>query len=100
MTVHKNSLASYKTGIKDSFKNRSQQIFEVLYFGRKKMTDYEILQVFKAGSDNRNLIAPRVTGMVDEGVLEEVGTKIEHGRPVRICAVKWLVEEKQQVELF
>jgi len=98
--IHKNSLESYIEGTKGMFKNRSQLIFEVYFFGSKELTDREVLRILKPGSDNLNYCQPRITEMVQDGAFEECGTKIEGGRKVRICRVKQPAEQRQQTQLF
>jgi len=96
--THKNSLAAYQEGCKFSFKSRAQSIFEVLYFGRKELSDREVLKKLKPGSDNINFVQPRLSEMLKSGVLEECGTKRENGRPVRVCRIKQ--DKPQQVSLL
>ena len=98
--MHKNSLEAYKEGTKGTFKSRSQKIFECLWYGHKELTDREILHSLYPGSDNKNLISPRCTEMLKEGVLEEVGERMEGVFRVRVVGVKMPVKEGQQEVLF
>jgi len=86
--IHKNTMESFKAGIAGSFKTRAQKLFEILYFKSQQLTDKEILERFAPGSDNKNLVSPRLTEMVQNGILEETGDRVENGNTVRVLAVK------------
>jgi len=86
--MHQNSLESYREGTKGAFKNRSQKAFECYYFGHKRLTDRQVLQMLFPGSSDKNLVRPRISGLIQDGVLEECDTRIEGMRKVRVCRVR------------
>ena len=97
---HENSFEAYKSLIKSGKKKaRAQLIFEMLYY-HGPLSDVAILKRLFDGSDNRNLVSPRITELLSEGVLEEVGNSVENGKTVRLTQVKFPMEEKQQMEIF
>lgn len=99
--MHSNSLEAYTQGIKGSFKSRSQQVFECYYFGHKSLTDRQCLQMLYPGSDNTNLVQPRITGLIKDGILMECGTKVEAMRKVRVCKVREVnYRQREQQESF
>jgi len=98
--MHKNSLNAFREGINKTFKTRSQNIFEAFYFGSKKLTDRGVLKALFPFSDNKGLVSPRLTDMLKQGILEEVGEKLEGNKTVRVLAIKTPVEERKQTELF
>ena len=87
--MHQNSLESYREGTKGAFKTRSQAIFNTFYFGRKELTDREVLRALFPGSDDLNKIRPRVTELTKNGVLEEAGERLEGSLRVRVSRVKF-----------
>jgi len=96
--MHPNSLEAYKSMINSGKKkSRSQMIFEHFYFGRKQLTDREVLRSLKPGSDNLNFCQPRITELHQNGVLEECGSRIENGMTVRVSRA---VMPESQVTLF
>ena len=95
--THKNSLEAYREGTKNTFKGRSQAVFEAFWYNSKQLTDRECLKLLKPYSDNINYCQPRITELTKEGILEECGTKYENGRPVRVSRVK---QTQPQTELF
>lgn len=99
--MHKNSIAAYREGINSGeIKKREQLIFECYYFGDKILTDRQVLNELRPGSDNMNWVSPRITEMLDEGILKYVGDVKVNGRLCRQLRINHLIEEVQQVELF
>jgi hypothetical protein len=107
--MHANSLKAYAelqaAGITDE---RTRAVYGV-FADMGCYTDRQVLQRLKPGSDNMNLVRPRITGLVkgfpttELGmidpmtiVLEEVGKTIDTvtGKRVRICRVRsqWYTE--------
>ena len=65
-------------------KTRLEMIMEIFEDG-KSYTDEQILQKIKPGSDNRNLVSPRLNDGIEKGLLVEVGTvRNVYGWPVRV----------------
>ena len=82
--MHENSIKSIKGINKDGTKmKRAEAIMDVFYSGLD-LTDREVLQMLKPGSDNLNYVRPRITELIDKKILVEVGNKQYQGRPNRI----------------
>ena len=94
--IHKHSIETYQSimdsGAKDS---RKKAVLEIIQSNSEPMTDYEVLQCFKSGSDNMNLVRPRISDMHHSGVLVAgPPTKNERGYPIRTSILPL------QLELF
>lgn len=99
--MNENSISAYREGINSGeIKKREQLIFEEYYFGDKTLTDRQVLNGVKPGSDNMNWVSPRITEMLTKGILKNVGDLKVNGRPCRQLRINHLIEEVQQVELF
>ena len=98
--VHENSFEARKALIKSmKKKTRAQMIFEKLYyFG--PLSDRQLLKLLFPNRDDMNLVRPRLSDMLKEGAIEEVGSVTEYGATVRTTHVKFPVEVKEQTELF
>lgn len=85
--VHTNSLLAYWQGSLDFFNERENEILRVFRnFG--PMTDREIS--IAGGFTHKSEVQPRISDLIDKGVLEETGTKLDpvSKKTVRIVAVK------------
>jgi len=98
--MHNHSLEAYNqiitTGAKDT---RSAKILDILSSFGRPMSDYEVLQVFKPGSDDLNLVRPRLTELHQKQILiEGPRTKSSDGRRnVRTNKIKGF---EKQLSLF
>ena len=94
--IHKHSIETYQSIMQDGSKEtRKRVLLEIIESATEPMTDYEVLQCFKSGSDNMNLVRPRLTDMHNSGVLVAgPPTKNEHGYPIRTSILPL------QLELF
>lgn len=100
--MHKNSLEAYRKITEEGSKNtREKDILTIYSNYNRPLTDYEILQNFKPGSDNLNLVRPRITELHQKGILEEGPPIKSHmGRlNVRTSKIKDF-EEQLQTSLF
>ena len=73
--MHRNSLEAHaditKTGIRG---NRTEAVLKIFrMFPGVALTDRQVLDSFKPGSDNINLVQPRITELRDAGYIREVG---------------------------
>ena len=99
--MNKNSFTARKQLIQSGKKKtREQLIFELLFFGRRKMTAREILRALFPTSDDMNKTRPRLSDMEDDGAVRVCGEKIEGGLPVNVYEANFPIVEKQQLELF
>ena len=100
--IHTNSLEAYKqimtNGSRDT---RLKAIFEILIKSNRFMSDYEVLQKLKPGSDNMNLVRPRITEAHQSYILEEGPPRKSHdgNLNVRTSRIKATLIENQ-MELF
>ena len=83
---HINSLLSWFEGQEELFSKRERQILRVLDEVHTA-SDREIMG--KLNFDDPNKVRPRVTGLVKDGVLVEVGSKVDDitGKTVRIVSI-------------
>lgn len=75
-------------------------MFNSAYFGRKELTDREILKALFPFSDDINKVRPRISELHKEGAFKEVGQKVENGMTVRVSAVAFPVKAEPQVSLL
>ena len=97
--MHTNSLIAYDELI-PTLSAREGFILDIIVKAKKPMSDWDILQVFKKGSDNLNLIRPRVSDLHDKKVLIEGAPARSHTKnmPVRTSVLNF--EVKPQQEMF
>lgn len=86
--MHINSLQAYYEGKGDLFSKRKQEILSILSKHINGLTDREIMIVL--GYQEGNAVRPRLTELIHDGVVEEIGNKEDpitgkHVRIVRIC---------------
>jgi len=96
--IHANSLAAYYAGEKDFFSARQQQILAAFSrFG--KATDRDICNLL--GFPDLNAVRPRITELIKDDVLEEVGVQIcvISKKTVRVCQIR-ASNASAQMELF
>jgi len=94
--IHKHSIETYQSIMQDGSKEtRKRALLEIIESSSEPMTDYEVLQSFKSGSDNMNLVRPRLTDLHNSGVLVAgPPTKNDRGYPIRTSILPL------QLELF
>jgi len=107
--VHEHSKSIYNRIMKDGSRDaRFKRVFEIIYFSPVPLTDYEILQRFKNGSDNINLVQPRITEgyKLDKNgnapIYEEgpPGKSIYKNTPVRTTRIAHKPNSNLQESLF
>ncbi len=92
-SVHANSIAAHQEERSAGrLSKRCAAIMEALS-GYRPLTDPSLTdrQIMEALSlPDRNCVAPRVTEMVGEGILEEAGSAVDHvtGKTVRLVRIK------------
>lgn len=60
--IHRNSLEAYKMIMADGSKmTHLKQCLQIITGSRSPIGDYDVLQKVKPGSDNLNLVRPRIT---------------------------------------
>lgn len=94
--IHHNSLLAYET-IDTS--ERNQSIYGVYENSEVPLMDREVMH--KLGFRDPNAVRPRITEMIDEGLLKEVGKSKDPvtNRTVRLVRIR-RPEENLQPELF
>ena len=85
-TIHANSLEAYHDGELGAFTKRQREILKA-FAQRGTLTDRECLA--DLGYTDMNAVRPRITELIDSGVLSEVGeTKCPvTGKTVRLCKI-------------
>ena len=93
--MHKNSLAAFNSLDTKTRKHIILRLYEL----HGPQTDRQILQ--KLDFYDMNAVRPRISELIDEGILKECGDTLdeETGRTVRVVRVK-LQSEITQQELF
>ena len=100
--IHSNSKEAYKAimcnGSKDS---RAKEVLKIIESAGRSLSDYQVLQVFKSGSDNLNLVRPRISEMYKNGILEEGPPVKSHegNTNVRTSQIRAGVVDRQMVLL-
>lgn len=88
--MHDNSLAALKEINEDGTKKRrADAIIEIFKQHIYPLTDRTILKKLFPGSDNLNLVRPRITEAIKKGILREVGTVQDFatGKKVRMVTI-------------
>lgn len=81
--VHVNSAYAYNNLDKQK---RINQVYSVIYKNRKK--GISVTGIMKElGIKERNQVAPRVSDLLKEGTVKEVGSVIERGRPCYLISI-------------
>lgn len=85
--IHANSLLSYYSGERTLFSKREQDVLLAVR-AQGKATDREIMLSLQFS--DMNSVRPRISELVEDGVLEEVGSQADPvtGKTVRIVALK------------
>ena len=70
--MHDHSLSSHRVISRDgSLGKRTEAVLSIIKSAGRPLTDWEVLQKFKPGSDNLNLVRPRITELHKQGKLRE-----------------------------
>lgn len=85
MKLHPNSLEAYHDGRRDLFPRRSTEILAVLAT-LGEASDRDVCQ--HLGFTDMNAVRPRVTELIDAGVLEEVACRIDPVTERRVRVVR------------
>ena len=72
--MHPNSVQAYWEGSIELFGKRHKQVIQTLRACRVPMTDREVMTA--CGFADPNQVRPRLTELVEAGIVEEVGTTI------------------------
>ena len=96
--LHPHSLEAYYAGQLEAFTRREQEILTA-YTQLGRATDRDICHLL--GFKDLNCVRPRITKLVRDGVLQEVGTQVcvITGRKVRVLRIPPL-EDPNQLQLF
>lgn len=84
--IHANSLDAYYNGKHEEFTKRQLKIMECFYTGAH-LTDRRCMNLL--GFSEPNAVRPRITELIDRGVLQEVATVIcpVTKKRVRVCGI-------------
>ena len=104
MTAHEHSKKIYHQIMNDGSKDRRfKKVFEIIYFAGKPLRDWDVLQLFKPGSDNINLVQPRISEghLMDPPIFSEgpPGVSPHKNTPVRTTVIAVPPDKNQQVGL-
>ena len=70
--IHKNSTEIYHLITEDgSLNHRETAVMKIFMERTTPLRDYDVLQIFKPGSDNVNLVQPRISSLHDKELLKE-----------------------------
>lgn len=85
MKLHPNSLEAYHQGRREMFSRRSAEILAVLSL-LGEASDRQVCE--HLGFTDMNAVRPRVTELMDAGVLEEVGCRLDPVTERRVRIVR------------
>lgn len=92
--MHENSLEALSNINKDGSKVKRNMEILHLFSGGLRLTDREVLNILRPGSDDMNIFRPRLSELVQAGKLKEVGKKAYGNRNVRILMIKDLTVQQ------
>jgi len=96
--IHENSRQAIKEiTTSGERKNRAEQILDIFKEYGFPMTDRGVLMRLFPGSDNLNLVRPRITELINKGQLQEVGNVMDFKTQKQVRSV-YLT--KDQMNLF
>lgn len=96
--IHDNSFEAWKDGWADgSFARRSERILRCLFYSKQPMTDRQIKD--RLGLEDMNSVRPRITELIADGYVREVGDTIcEHThKPVRLVDLRQPTPDDQRM---
>lgn len=84
--MHVNSLVAYFEGQTENFSKREKAVLDVIH-RLKSATDRDVM--VSLGFNDPNAVRPRITELIKEGVLQEVGSSedVITGKTVRMVAL-------------
>lgn len=93
-TIHLNSITAYWQGRTDLFNKRHRLIIGIFQSAHSPITDREAMIAARAADPN--FVRPRITELIEAGILEESGSRVcpVTGKTVRL--VKLRVRETQR----
>ena len=99
--MHNNSLEVNKVITKDGSKEaRRNAILGIIRASKWPLSDYQILKRFKPGSDDMNLVRPRISELHVLGVLEEGPPVKSHVKNCNVRSSKVCRPEVKQQSMF
>ena len=101
--MHKNSTEAYKKIMFSGAKaTRLRAVLEIISKSDIPLTDYQILQQFKSGSDNLNLVRPRVTELhgLKPAIVEEGYPANSHENGMTVRTTKLSERVDPQMNMF
>lgn len=99
--IHKHSISALKEIYRDGTKaSRQGVIYRIIENSPWPLSDWDILQRLKPGSDNLNLVRPRITELHEARILKE-GTPVKsHYKENMNVRTSRLVNQENQTSLF
>ena len=94
--IHINSRKSYKEEAA-SLGNREREIFNYLMMTRREYTDRQLAK--EMGFEHRSLVQPRISGLIDKGLVMECG-KAKCNVTGKLVRMIKLAKDSPQQELF
>lgn len=96
MSIHENSLEAYYSGQSEAFTKRENMILTALN-AIGMGTDREIMEHLNL--PDMNAVRPRITELINKGVLYELTTTKDHltGKSVRIVRIRPNIDRDQPV---
>jgi hypothetical protein len=97
--IHQNSLNCHGVITQDgTIGKRKARILEIIDAAPRPLSDWEILQRYKPGSDNLNLVQPRITEMYNPpfSLLEEGPPTKSHMKNCNVRTSRRKVNDPQQ----
>ena len=97
MSLHQNSLEAYWSGQVGEFSRREKEILAIFRSKAGTFTDREIM--LGLGFTEMNCVRPRITELIQRGVLEEVGSLIDNVTQKRVRRVRLVLRPAHQTQL-
>ena len=97
-SIHPNSVAAYWQGRTDLFNKRHRLIIDIFRSAHSPITDREAM--IAARATDPNFVRPRITELIDAGILDEVGSRVcpVTGKTVRLVKLH-TVETQRELTL-
>ena len=83
-TIHPNSVAAYWAGSEEMFGKRHLLLLAIFRSARSPISDREAM--IAAGATDPNFVRPRISELIEAGILDEVGSRVcpVTGKTVRL----------------
>ena len=99
--MHKNSLEIYNALRESGELTKRQREVLTIFFNRSTpLRDWDVLQIFKKGSDNMNLVRPRITELHHYNYLIEGPVQRGHSNNCNVRTSVINVDDRKQLEMF